>query len=1094
MSDYLFRGSLADLDPEVYELTQIEAERQARKLILIPSESQAPLAVREAMSSAFQNIYAEGYPDEDTRRMSEAEILDYPQRLANFRRNSDPRYYKGTEYADAVEALARRRCAEAFAANGVTADQIYVNVQALSGAPANNAVYTALVEPGATIMGMNLLHGGHLSHGSSANRSGKLYKVVHYTVDPETEQIDYEAVMEQAQQAQPKVIICGYSSYSWIPNWKTFRRIADSVGAYLLADISHIGGLVAAGVVPSPVGYAHVITSTTHKTLMGPRGAVILTTDPELARKLDKAVFPGEQGGPHVHIFAALALTFKLAQTRQFEKLQKQIVRNALAMSEQFKARGLRVPFGGTNCHMLNVDCRTIKGADGATLSGDQAARILDLVGIVVNRNTIPGDKSAADPSGIRLGTPWITQRGFDEEKSRQLADIMADVLLAAAPHSVTTAKGKPQRRAKVDFNVLHMARLQVRKLAEEAGVDFEPAKHGYPHFYYLDDTPASTGGQVSYDLTGERVRQFLDYVVSDDLSALRPGETQATRLATPKGEIAGALTCVEATHYRLSVPAERAALAVAWLRDLSDGYVSFNLDGKPDYTAQRAPGPIVVTLSTDISTDSETDKRTEAELSADAKADKRTKADISTDSETDKRTGTDLQAGKPWFIGVTDEGSKKCRPEVVEGVRPDFKWEEKESPLRRTVLNEVHKSMGAKMVPFAGWEMPVWYSSVMEEHLATRQAAGLFDVSHMGVYQVEGADAASFLDSVCANSVGSLRPGESLYTQFLDPDANVIDDTLIYRRAADRFLMVVNASNDDKDRAWLEAVRDGKVKVDNARPWARAYGYNAVIRNLRDPQAGADMRVDIALQGPQSREILLAMGVSAETRKRLLALQRTELCDAQVGKFDLIVSRTGYTGEKMAFELFVHPERAVDFWNAVLKAGEKSGIKAVGLGARDSLRTEAGLPLYGHEMGLGSGKAGERDLGVAEAGFGGYVKLYKPWFIGREAYVAREQSRKGVVVRFRFPEKGVRMAHNGDPVLDKRGRVIGWVTSCAADKDGTLTGQAYVEVKYAAEETPIYVYQSAPEKNGPAPAEMKLGDKGLLPTEAIVVSRFPKL
>ena len=1058
MSDYLFRGSLADLDPEVYELTQIESERQACKLILIPSESQAPLAVREAMSSAFQNIYAEGYPDEETRWMTEDEILDYPRRLANFRRNSDPRYYKGTEYADAIEALARRRCAETFAANGVTANQIYVNVQALSGAPANNAVYSALVEPGSVVMGMNLLHGGHLSHGSSANRSGKLYKIVHYTVDPEIEQIDYEAVMELAQESKPKMIICGYSSYSWIPNWKAFRRIADAVGAYLLADISHIGGLVAAGVVASPVGYAHVITSTTHKTLNGPRGAVILTTDPALAKKLDKAVFPGEQGGPHVHIFAALALTFKLAQTKQFEKLQKQTVKNAVAISEQFKARGLRIPFGGTNCHMLNLDCRTIKGEDGTSLSGDQAARILDLVGIVVNRNTIPGDKSALDPSGIRLGTPWITQRGFDEEKSRQLADIIADVLLAAAPHSVPSAKGKTQRRAKVDFNTLNAARLNVRALAESAGIDFEPAKHGYPHFYYIDD---KVGQDIilSYSLTGERVRQFLDYVVSSDLSALRPGKSQATKLITPKGEITGTLTCIASDAYRLSVPAEKASLAATWLRDLSDGYTSINVDGKPDYTPRRMPGPVVVS---------------------------------SADSETDKRILKDegSREEKPWFIGVTGSGSEKARP--------DFEWNEveatHESPLRRTPLYEVHKQLGAKIIPFAGWEMPVWYSSVVEEHLATRQAAGLFDVSHMGVYQIEGEDAASFVDSVCSNSVGSLRPGESLYTHFLDPDANVIDDTLVYRRAADKFLMVVNASNDDKDRAWLEAVQDGQVKVDNTRPWARAYGYHAEIRNLRDPKAGADMRVDIALQGPKSQDVLLAMGVSAETRKRLLGLQRTELCDAKMGGCDLIVSRTGYTGEKMAFELFVHPERAVDFWNAALKAGEKFGLKPVGLGARDSLRTEAGLPLYGHEMGLGSGKAGERDLGVAEAGFGGYVKLSKPWFIGREAFVAREQARKGVVVRFKFPEKGVRMAHNGDPLLDKRGKVIGWVTSCAADMGGTLTGQAYVEMKYAEEGTPIYVYQSAPEKAGPAPAEMKMGDKGLLPTEAEVLSRFPKL
>ena len=194
-----------------------------------------------------------------------------------------------------------------------------------------------------------------------------------------------------------------------------------------------------------------------------------------------------------------------------------------------------------------------------------------------------------------------------------------------------------------------------------------------------------------------------------------------------------------------------------------------------------------------------------------------------------------------------------------------------------------------------------------------------------------------------------------------------MIDDTLVYRRGVNKYLVVVNASNDDKDRIWLESVRDGNVKIDNARPWARTYGYNAVIRNLRDVKSGDAMRVDIALQGPKSRDVLLAMGVDATTRERVMKLKRTELCDAKIGGFDIIVSRTGYTGEKMAFELFVHPNRAVDFWNAVLKTGEPFGVKAIGLGARDSLRTEAGLPLYGHEMGLGSGKFGGRDLGVAE-------------------------------------------------------------------------------------------------------------------------------
>jgi glycine hydroxymethyltransferase len=1036
MKDFLFRGSLAELDAAVYELTRLEAERQARKLILIPSESQAPLAVREALASAFQNIYAEGYPDEETRWMSEDEILDYPQRLAHYRRYSDPRYYKGVEYADLIEALARRRCAEAFAANGYSADEIFVNVQALSGAPANNAVYHALLEPGDTVMGMNLLHGGHLTHGSSVNRSGKFYKAVHYTVDPQTERIDYEAVRALARQHRPKMIIAGYSSYPWIPDWKAFREIADEVGAYLMADIAHIGGLVAAGVVPSPLGYAHVITSTTHKTLMGPRGAIILTTDPALARKIDRAVFPGEQGGPHVNVFAALALTFKLARTEQFRRLQAQIVRNAIAMADELAKRGLRIPFGGTNSHLLNVDVTTIKGPDGTSLSGDQAARILDLVGIVVNRNTIPGDKNSLDPSGIRLGTPWITQRGFDEAQSRRLANIIADVLLACVPHSVDTPRQGRQRRAKIDFDALETARLQVREMAAQAGLDIEYVPHGYPHFYYLDD--AVTSGV--YDLQGKRVRQFLDYALSADLTALKEGQSAPTRIHTPKGAVDATVTCLGADHYRLSLPVEKAALVAAWLRDLSDGYVSLDLEGKADGSEKRLPGPVVVMEN--------------AAASA-------------------LRAEGSLYGDKPWYIGIERD------PLPAGEAKPPFEWQNTEGELKRTPLYETHKALGAKLIPFAGWEMPVWYTSVLEEHLATRQAAGLFDVSHMGVYEIAGRDAASFLDAICANDCGNLEPGESLYTHFLTPEADVLDDTLVYRRAWDRYLVVVNAANDDKDRTWFEAVRDGRVRIDVARPWARVYGYEAEIRNLRDPKAGDERRVDIALQGPKSRDILLALGCDDETRKRILRLQRTQLCDAVLGGFNLIVSRTGYTGEKMGFELFVHPDQAVALWNALLEVGQAFGLKPVGLGARDSLRTEAGLPLYGHEMGEASGKMGSRDLGVAEAGFGSYVKLYKPWFIGREAYVAREKERKGVVVRFRFDEQRVRMAHNGDPVSDAKGRIIGWVTSCAIDSQRYLTGQAYLELEYAAEGTPVFVHQGGAMDRPPSPAH--------------VVSRFPK-
>lgn len=1045
MSDFLFRGTLANLDPDVFELTELEAERQARKLILIPSESQAPLAVREALGSAFQNIYAEGYPDEDTRWFKEVEILDFDTRLAHYRRYSDPRYYKGVEYADLVEALARRRCAELFATSEVSADDIYVNVQPLSGAPANNAVYHALVNPGETIMGMSLLHGGHLSHGSSVNRSGKFYNAIHYTVNPETQQIDYEQVEELARTHKPKFIIAGFSSYPWAADWKRFKEIAKAIGAFLFADIAHVAGLVAGGSYPSPVGYADVITFTTHKSLCGPRGACILTTDPSLARKIDRAVFPGEQGGPHVNVFAAMAVAFKLASTAQFRKLQAQTVKNCIALTERLKEHGFRIPYGGTNTHLTNLDCSWVKGFDGTTLSGDQAARILDIAGIVVNRNTIPGDKSALDPSGIRMGTPWVTQRGFKEAQMVAVADVLSDLLKAITPYFQEGRKGGA-RRAKVDFTALENARIQVRDLASEAGFDIEIPEHGYPHFYYLDDK--TQGKWAAFELGGERVRQFLTYALTSDISGLKPGESQATRIYTPQGKVDGSLTCLDSRRFILQLPSGDAGKTAAWLRDLSDGFVCFD-----DYPYHKLPGPVWVR---------------------------------ETKTQVQPSKGDSLATWKPYYIGQVHE---KLSGDAL----PEFLWQMEDQPLRRTPLYATHKRLGAKIIPFAGWEMPVWYNSVVEEHQAVRQASGIFDVAHMGVYQAEGPDAAVFLDCVVGNDIGGLEIGESCYTHFLTPQARVIDDLLVYRRAEEKYLLVVNASNDDKDWAWLTAVKEGKVMVSQEKPWAKVYGNQFNLRNLRDPKEGSKMRVDIALQGPRSREILLALGARADDRKRIMALQRTQLCEAVLGGFDLVVSRTGYTGEKMAFELFVHPNQADQLFNTLLEVGKPFGLKPIGLGARDSLRTEAGLPLYGHEMGAGSGLRGEPDLGVGEAGFGSYVKTYKPWFIGRHAFLEREKLRRGVVARFRFNEKGVRMAHNGDPVLDRRGRVIGYVTSCAIDQEGFLTGQAYLDRKSAEEGTVIHIYQSASAEVGGAPAELKLGDKSILPSPASVISRFPK-
>lgn len=1037
MKDYLVRGKLEDLDPKLYELLRIEEERQYRRLILIPSESMTPKAIRRALGSGFHNIYAEGYSFDLTGGLSEEELFDYDKLLTEYRRYSDDRYYKGVEYADILEGVACQRAATAFANNEKTALDIYVNVQPLSGGPANNAVYHGLVNIGDTVMGMNLLHGGHLSHGSRVNRSGEFYNIVSYSVDPETEKLNYEEVEELAKQHRPKMIIAGVSSYSWQLDWARFREIADQVGAYLLADISHVAGLVVAGEYPSPIGHAHVISTTTHKTLLGPRGAILMSTDLDIIQQIDRAVFPGEQGGPHVNVFGAMALAFKLAKTDEFTALMKQIVKNCQVLNDRLEERGFRIPFGGTNTHLTNIDTKSVRGKDGAWLSGDLAARILDVAGIVTNRNTIPGDTSALNPSGVRLGTPWISQRGFKEQETSQVADIIADILFSCEPYY----QGRGVR-AKVDFKTLEEAKLKVRDLAESAGIDYKPTHHGYPHFYYLDDEVEESRKTSSYIISGDKSREFLDYLVSSDIEEMECGTNQPAVLYTPEEKIPAMVTCDELQSFHLTVPADKSGLVLTWLRAVSDGYVRVDED-----VLRKIPGPVIVRES-----DREYDSLVE---------------------------GDPYGVNKPFYLGMREEQGEAL---------PDFEWvEEDQEDLRRTALYDLHVELGARMVPFAGWEMPVRYESVLEEHNAVREAAGLFDVTHMGVFQVDGPDAMAFLDSMVGNDISTLDPGESAYAHFLDPDAHVLDDTLIYRRSEMEYMVVVNASNEAKIWKWLNEVKNCNVKVDNHRPWARAYGTRAILRNLKNPLEGDDQRVDLALQGPASRDVLLGLGFSADDARKINHLRWSELCEVDNGEFDLVVARTGYTGERIAFELFVHPDKVESLFRKLLEIGKPYGLRPCGLGARDSLRTEAGLPLYGHEL------AGELEIGVGGAGFGSFVKVNKPWFIGRDAYLAREKQRENKIVRFRFSEKRVRKAHYGDPIMDEQGRVIGKVTSCATDSDGYFLGQAYVNQRYAKKGTLVYIYQDVEKRKGGGLTDLSYGERVALPDTATILRRFPK-
>ena len=391
MADSL-NASLASGDPAIAGLIERELHRQQTHLELIASENFASRAVMEAQGSVLTNKYAEGLPHK--------------------------RYYGGCEHVDAIEELAIERARELFGA-------AWANVQPHSGAQANFAVFLALLQPGDTILGMDLSHGGHLTHGSPVNVSGKWFRAVHYGVDRDSQQLDMAAVRTLALEHRPKLIVCGYSAYPRTIDFAAFRAIADEVGAYLLADIAHIAGLVAAGLHPSPLPHCHVVTTTTHKTLRGPRGGLILCNDAEFGRQFDKAVFPGTQGGPLEHVVAAKAVAFGEALQPSFRRYGEQVIANAQALAGRLIERGIAVVSGGTENHLVLLDLRSIG------MTGKVADLLVSDVHITANKNTVPFDpESPFVTSGLRLGTAACTTRGFDEAAFREVADVIADRLL----------------------------------------------------------------------------------------------------------------------------------------------------------------------------------------------------------------------------------------------------------------------------------------------------------------------------------------------------------------------------------------------------------------------------------------------------------------------------------------------------------------------------------------------------------------------------------------------------------------------------------------------------------------------------------------
>ena len=397
-------NTIEQIDPDLWLAIKGEMQRQEDHIELIASENYASPAVLEAQGTVLTNKYAEGYPGK--------------------------RYYGGCKHVDIVEQLAIDRLKSLFNAE-------YVNVQPHSGSQANAAVYLSALKPGDTLLGMSLAHGGHLTHGASVNMSGKIFNSITYGLDPDTEEIDYKQVEQLAKEHRPRMIVAGASSYARIIDWKQFRRIADEVGAYLFVDMAHYAGLIAAGFYPNPVGIADFVTSTTHKTLRGPRGGVIMAK-PEFEKALNSAVFPQTQGGPLMHVIAAKAVAFKEAASQAFKDYQEQVLENARVMAKTLQNRGLRIVSGRTECHMFLVDLRA------KNLTGKDAEAALEAAHITVNKNAIPNDpQKPFVTSGVRIGTPAITTRGFKEIETEKLANLVADVLEAPTDIAVLNRVAK---------------------------------------------------------------------------------------------------------------------------------------------------------------------------------------------------------------------------------------------------------------------------------------------------------------------------------------------------------------------------------------------------------------------------------------------------------------------------------------------------------------------------------------------------------------------------------------------------------------------------------------------------------------------------
>jgi glycine/serine hydroxymethyltransferase/glycine cleavage system aminomethyltransferase T len=1115
----IWRSSLTEVDPWLAALLEREEQRQFTQICLAAASSLCPPSVREAQASVFSNIDAEGYPPKRMAQVGLEHLLNLDEQVAYYQRYGDSRYNKGTELANVVEVVAQRRASAVFSTEwannsdlSVNASDIHVNLQCPTGSLANTAVFEALLKPGDVVLSMNLVDGGHLTHGSPLHRSGKTYRIVHYGVDPSTQQLDYDQIRDLVYQYRPTLIVGGASSYSWAVDWKRFRQIAEEIEPrpYILADISHPAGLVVAGLIPNPVGYADVVTFTTYKTLCGPRGAAILSTDHTISASIDRAVFPGLQSAPVFQQIVALAIAFEIAKTQKFKLLQHKIAENARLLHQNLTHLEIPIAFGGTNTHIVVADIGKISTSTKHKLSGDVVARILERVGISCNSNLIPGDKYAPLASGIRLGTTWISQLGYGETEVREIATIIAEICKGIKPFRFYGPR-RETLGGKVNEELLQSASQRVREILKKSSEyipnTFPEKEREGRNYAKAQQALRATGKVEIWDLRnwtealivmGERSASFLQSIITRDIYDLKKGEVFSALVLNTNGEKRlNVLVCSlsSESHPRFLLVYQRSPETnfCDWLHMLSDGYVEIErddpyltIDGPVVikgvdswYFDQTSMGEVLIlgdeadnllestfgvvntrplcvveipfrnqtlfgirtltaystavwkiigtpqllselleALSRTYQLRIPTDAQTEDELfDVKPKIDNTILALAGSGTSIEPKGESLIADSKPYFIGQTE------LPKVANLNRKWFSFEEINSPgnpSEPSPLYSSHRALGATFTNFAGCQMPLYYTSSNQEHQNVRKNAGLFDFSYKVLLGFQGHGAERFLDLVLTEHIPQLDTGGSCRACILSPEGMIISDCILYRLALDYFMMELDPINAQMVESWLRAVAARDVMIDLARPGVEV-DRSCSITNLK---TGSDPLIILALQGPKSTAIIQSLLNDNKSRYMLKNLRKGQIRELSFAGFAGWIARGGYTGEPVGYEIFMPQSKAEFLWNALMNAGLDHSLSATGLSAADSLRIEAGLPLYGKEL------AGPYHISPMEAGFGSGIKLHKPFFIGRQYMLSHSPSRK--IVQLRAEIGAADLAKLEPTIHNDSGKIIGVITSTA--------------------------------------------------------------